>query len=220
MLRLLFMAALFTAGQAFPQKQGAPWPSTPEEVRQCRSYCGDDEKCGLTCDAIGATVTAPGTSRPSPRFERYGQWIRGCLETCEGDESCEALCRRVFTNSVRCEMGHATACDARPRDLAEIERHNTQGRKLRAKTPQAIKRCLQDTATSAVKWCEESYCNNDRRLEVIGQMQRIRCGYSAIQSVQPAVPGEAGTPQTDYICADTLIKQGKTWGYAMQACTR
>ena len=28
--------------------------------------------------------------------------------------------------------------------------------------------CLQDTATSAIKWCEESHCDNDRRLEVIG----------------------------------------------------
>ena len=149
-----------------------------------------------------------------------GQWVRGCLGTCEAEESCVALCRRVFTNSVRCEMGRKEACAERPRDLADIERHNEHGTKLRAKTPQAIEQCLQETATSAAKWCEESSCDNDRRREVIGQMQRVRCGYSAVQVAEPAVPGAAGTPQTDYVCVDMLIKQGQAWGYAMQACTR
>ena len=131
-----------------------------------------------------------------------------------------ALCRRVFTNSVRCEMGQAVACAERPRDLADIERHNKQGRKLRAKTPQAIEQCLKETAASAAKWCEESSCDNDRRREVTGQMQRVRCGYSGVQLAEPTVSPGAGTAQTDYVCADTLIKQGRGWGYAMQVCTR
>ena len=221
MPRLLVVIALFVAGQAFSQTQAASWPSTPEELQQCRTYCGGDETCGRTCSDIGAIVTAPGTSRRPPSgFERYGEWVRGCLGSCEAEESCVALCRRVFTNSVRCETGQAAACAERPRDLADIEQHNKQGRKLRAKTPQAIEQCLKETAASAGKWCEESACNNDRRREVMGQMQRVRCGYSAIQVAEPAVPGAGGTPQTDYVCADMLIKQGRGWGYAMQVCTR
>ena len=221
LLRILVIVALSIAGQAFSQAQVAPWPSTQEELRQCRSYCGDDQKCGSTCDAIGALVTAPETSRqPAPRFERYREWVRGCLGTCDAEEPCMALCRRVFTNSVRCEMGQAAACAERPRDLADIERHNAQGTKLHAQTPQAIEQCLQDTAASAAKWCAESSCDNERRLEVMGQMQRVRCGYSGVQVAEPAVSPGAGTAQTDYVCAAALIKQGQTWAYAMQVCTR
>ena len=221
--RLIVIAALSIAGPAFPQTQTAPWPSTQEDVQQCRSYCGANDPCRLSCLSIFIIVTSPEfTPEQRARFEPFGRWAENGLNLCGSDEPCQAIIRRTFGNSLRCAIGHDAACNERARDLADIERLNAQRRKRPTQQPaqDALLRCLQETADSTIRSCKETNCPAELLVDIIGEAQRIRCGYSAIQPIQPIQPPGAGTPRTDYICAENLMKGGMSWGMAMQACTR
>jgi len=71
-------------------------------------------------------------------------------------------------------------------NLAEIERYNAQRRNPAAQAiPQdALMGCLQSTAGAVVARCKETKCDPALLVDIIGEVQKLRCGYYAIQPIQ------------------------------------
>ncbi len=52
----------------------------------------------------------------------------------------------------------------------------------------ALMKCLQDTAASTVAACRQTNCDTSILYDAIGEAQKMRCGYSAIEPIQPPSP--------------------------------
>lgn len=143
--------------------------------------------------AIAQTTGWPSTPAERAYSEELVRWVKTCLDKCGPDGECQRLCRNTWVHSVRCATGDRLACDDRARDLADIERYNTQFRS-RSEPParqseDAMIQCLQRVATSVVSDCRRTGCNTNLLVDMIGEAQKVACGYSAIGSSQPPYTG-------------------------------
>lgn len=66
----------------------------------------------------------------------------------------------------------------------------------------ALRQCLQQTATAVIAACKErertgsaNQCERDLLPDIIGESQKMRCGYSAIQSIQTPQPSHPFDPK-------------------------
>lgn len=171
---------------------------------------------------VDVSAGAPSPSNPEQRelADQWTRWLKQSLDWCGADERCQELANRTFANNLRCTEGDRLACDNTRRDVAEWKQFNTQRTNPAPQTtPQnAMMQCLQDTAAKTAKWCSDTNCDRRYLVQTIGIFQRARCGYSAIEPIQPPA---ARTPQTDYLCVDAMTSGGGvSWGMAMQTCTR
>jgi hypothetical protein len=113
-------------------------------------------------------------------------WYEQSLSICASSDECRRMVKKTYDDSVACSAGDRSACSAREGNLAEIERYNAQRRNPAAQAiPQdALMSCLQSTAGAVVARCKETKCDPALLVDIIGEVQKIRCGYYAVQPIQ------------------------------------
>ena len=175
MLRLMSAAAAISlASLAAAQAPATSWPSTPEE----HAY-----------------------------LERIAVWIKQCVDVCSADNAgkpCEKICTDAGAHLIGCAAGNRPFCDEARSDEAKRERYNAQRRSPtpEASPPDAMIACLQSTAGAVVARCRETKCDPALLVDIIGEAQKISCGYTAIQ--EPSLPLNPSTSR----CTTTQVPSG------------
>ena len=146
--------------------------------------------------ALGQTPTTPRPLNPEQQAgatapeDPWMPWFIECIKQCGADDQCKTrICRNTWEHAIRCASGDRVACDDGDRDRAEIERYNAQRRQAppQASMQDPLMKCLQDTADQVLSRCRSNagQCPPNL-LEGVGLAQKMRCGYSAIQPIEPS----------------------------------
>ena len=148
--------------------------------------------------------------KANPGDDQWETWLKQSLDFCGTKERCKAIAYRSFANHLQCAKGNRSACDQYAQDVSDWKAVQTNGAASEPHTspqenPQtAMMKCLQDTAMMTIQSCNASRCPEDQLIGIIGEAQKIRCGYSAIQQNQPNYPRYSN-------CTTTLSNRGRDW---------
>ncbi len=144
---------------------------------------------------LAAGVPSPSSPEQRELADQWARWLKESLDYCGANERCKNVVNRSFANNFQCAQGDHLACDERARDVADwSSQRNVQPQAPQASPQDTLLKCLQNTAARVVTSCRNTGCDTSLLYDIIGEAQKMYCGYSAIEPIRAPTLGPNPTP--------------------------